>query len=157
MKREEFIEKYNHLFANEYAHPAVSDGWLGLLNLLCSSIDRRIDDIKKYNDIWLKNDVIDKNKHINNSNFIENFKIVQIKEKFGGLRFYVEGCNDELMQFIHSVEIFSYYICEECGTTENIGKTIGWVRTICKKCAINKGKIKEWSPKEGLFNSNIKR
>jgi hypothetical protein len=59
--------------------------------------------------------------------------IIQIKEKFGGLRFYcdIDG-TDEFLQL--NLMEKSYTICEECGRPgeERPG---GWVKTLCDDCA----------------------
>jgi hypothetical protein len=61
--------------------------------------------------------------------------ITQIKEKFGGLRFYVDKYPKELEDMIINAESMSYYVCERCGTRENVGLTVGgWYRTICLDC-----------------------
>lgn len=60
----------------------------------------------------------------------------QVKEKFGGLRFYVEGGTDEHHAYISFAEALSYRICETCGTTTNVVQTVGgWVYTTCRPCA----------------------
>jgi len=58
--------------------------------------------------------------------------IYQIKEKFGGLRFYVDGTT-ELLDFIDEMEAKSLTICEHCGKP---GKPRygGWVLTMCDEC-----------------------
>lgn len=44
-------------------------------------------------------------------------QVMQVKEKFGGLRFYVAGARGvELAPLISAAETASYHICEECGT-----------------------------------------
>lgn len=58
----------------------------------------------------------------------------QVKEKYGGLRFYVEGASREQYAVISFVETLSNYICERCGSTKNIGHTIGWITTLCEDC-----------------------
>lgn len=56
----------------------------------------------------------------------------QIKEKFGGLRFYVNGANDEQWAKIHFAESLSHRICEECGTMKDaMTYQMGWHRTLC--------------------------
>ena len=61
--------------------------------------------------------------------------ITQIKEKFGGLKFYVDKYTEELSEMIHNAEAESYCVCETCGTRENVGITVGgWYRTICPDC-----------------------
>lgn len=46
---------------------------------------------------------------------ISNFKIVQIKEKFGGLRVYVRHGNDHIFDLIDAAEKIAYETCELCG------------------------------------------
>lgn len=58
----------------------------------------------------------------------------QVKEKFGGLRFYVEGSSKEQHAVISFAETLSYYVCETCGSTKNIGHTTGWITTLCEEC-----------------------
>lgn len=59
----------------------------------------------------------------------------QVKEKFGGLRFYYSGGNEETSAMISFAEALSYKICEECGRYDNtVGSTSGWITTICKEC-----------------------
>jgi hypothetical protein len=57
-------------------------------------------------------------------------KIVQVKEKFGGLRIYTDYGNDELDQVIREVGYESVKICETCGKPGEVrGK--GWYYTSC--------------------------
>ena len=65
----------------------------------------------------------------------ENFKAAQVKEKFGGLRFYFDGGDEQISKLIHKAETESYKTCEECGIKENVTtKGPGWIRTLCDKC-----------------------
>lgn len=57
--------------------------------------------------------------------------IEQIKEKFGGLRFYVSNVPMEMFDFIGDVEEESYTICEECGKPGTTRDDLGWVLTLC--------------------------
>jgi len=62
-------------------------------------------------------------------------RICQIKEKFGGLRFYIGEGNTEIFDIISKYEELSYEICEKCGSTEDVetgGK--GWISSLCSKC-----------------------
>ena len=61
-------------------------------------------------------------------------EITQIKEKFGGLRFYVGGATDEVFDLIDRAEAESLKICEGCGTKENVETKGGWLLTLCDKC-----------------------
>lgn len=71
------------------------------------------------------------------------FRIDQIKEKYGGLRFYYSGGTEAISGMVYLAESLSYSICETCGTTKNVGSTSGWIYTICKTC---------WNKNEGAKN-----
>lgn len=66
------------------------------------------------------------------------FKFVQIKEKFGGLRAYTEGVSgddaQEALELIHEAEENSYNVCEKCGDEGEISRNGGWIRTRCDEC-----------------------
>ena len=63
---------------------------------------------------------------------------VQVKEKFGGLRFYGTGGDDKIHAFIWFAESISGRICEECGTMKDVMTYgMGWVRTLCPEHADN--------------------
>lgn len=55
----------------------------------------------------------------------------QVKEKFGGLRFYINGGTDEIFNRITEAERKSYEICEETGKPGKLRTDIGWHRTLC--------------------------
>jgi hypothetical protein len=54
----------------------------------------------------------------------------QVKEKFGGLRFYVMAASRTHYEYISFAESMSYRTCEQCGAP---GKTYtdGWHTTLC--------------------------
>lgn len=59
-------------------------------------------------------------------------RIIQIKEKFGGLRFYCEiDGTDEFTKL--NIEGQSYNICEECGKPGK-AREGGWIKTLCDEC-----------------------
>lgn len=60
-------------------------------------------------------------------NWIE---IQQIKEKFGGLRFYYDGGDDEISGMVRMAESWAANSCETCGN-KGERRSGGWVRTLC--------------------------
>lgn len=56
--------------------------------------------------------------------------VVQVKEKFGTLRFYTNHANERASAYIEFAEHLSGRVCEECGAP---GRTRGrgWIRTLC--------------------------
>lgn len=102
------INDFPHIFTN-MKYIECGDGWFGLIYKICDYINKFDKDIE--------------------------CQAVQIKEKFGGLRFYVAKAPTAVYNFIDMFERFSFYVCEECGTTINVttdGKS--WVKTLCDKC-----------------------
>lgn len=62
---------------------------------------------------------------------LTKFEVVQVKEKFGGLRFYVSHGTKEIEAAIREAEAISYKTCEWCGK-EGTGTTDGkWQLTLC--------------------------
>ena len=63
-------------------------------------------------------------------------EVLQVKEKFGGLRFYVNSATEEMYRLISEAESQSYEICEECGKPGTLSQKIkgGWMKTLCLEC-----------------------
>jgi hypothetical protein len=59
--------------------------------------------------------------------------IMQVKEKFGGLRFYIGSATDVVWKRIKEAEAKSYDICEACSKDGSIRKE-GWWKTRCDEC-----------------------
>jgi len=64
---------------------------------------------------------------------------VQVKEKFGGLRFYIQSGSDAIYDLIEEAEALSLKTCEQCGEPGEL-RGVGWVSTMCDKC---------WAKKQG--------
>lgn len=85
-----------------------ADGWFDVLWRLC-------EDIEKLNPP-------------------EEFEVYQVKEKFGGLRFYVGAATEEIFDRIEQAEKESYETCETCGSKDNVTSEGSWIVTLCKEC-----------------------
>jgi hypothetical protein len=57
----------------------------------------------------------------------------QVKEKFGGLRFYIKGASNEVHKRISQAENLSYETCEKCGEKGELRTNIGWHTILCDK------------------------
>jgi hypothetical protein len=64
----------------------------------------------------------------------EDFYVDQVKEKYGGLRFYVGNDTLEIYDRIVEAEEESYTICEDCGSVGAVTSNHGWLSTLCDKC-----------------------
>jgi hypothetical protein len=90
-----------------------SDGWFDLIHKLCTDIEIVCEKLKLSDYDW---------PHAS-----------QIKEKYGGLRFYTDSACDAVYDLIEAAERTSLVTCECCGLP---GKTRegGWIRTLCDTC-----------------------
>jgi hypothetical protein len=103
---------YPKIFMGKYGGFAVGAGWYPILEKLCANIQHHID--------W-------KNRE---SEVVPQVVVEQIKEKFGGLRFYYQGGDDYISGLVSMAESYADIACEDCG---GIGKrrSGGWIRTLC--------------------------
>lgn len=67
------------------------------------------------------------------SEVAEKFRITQIKEKFGGLRFYTNWSTVEIDKIIDKYENISYSTCIRCGSPAK-WITKGWISPFCDNC-----------------------
>lgn len=117
------------------------DGWYSLIDSICEYIMADVSKLKS--EIELYKNSLNDNARIKDEleqKLIEAEKnlpvVIQVKEKFGGLRFYVHGATESQCDYIHFVERMSYRICEDCGTTKDvITYNVGWTRTLCPEHA----------------------
>lgn len=64
----------------------------------------------------------------------KEMKASQVKEKFGGLRFYMTLYNEEFQKLIREAQNKSFHICEECGKPGQLIQA-GWLYTSCEEHA----------------------
>jgi hypothetical protein len=63
---------------------------------------------------------------------IEDLSVFQIKEKFGGLRVYLENAPRELHNIVSKAEDRALETCELCGQKGSIDQKASWIRTLCE-------------------------
>lgn len=104
---------------NAYGFPcSVNDGWYRLIHVLC----RELTDL-----------------YIANGRDPSEIMMMQVKEKYGQLRFYTGGLIDGAHDIIYRYEEMSYEVCEICGDTGTLCVKGGWYQTLCKKHMHEKG------------------
>jgi hypothetical protein len=127
-----------------------NDGWYDLLDILCGNIQSHINSAMDSRKWTLEhNRKIDEDPAYVGSNGdpyhkravpcpIEQVRAVQVKEKFGTLRFYCDGSDDTIQGMISIAESMSARLCEECG---NRARTRGgsWIRTLCDQHHVKLG------------------
>jgi hypothetical protein len=131
MTTEEIIAKYPKIFEDYVGNPGkvnwygVPDGWLSIVDKLCGAIQNYIDNTTRYSKLGpLKP---------------EQVTCVQMKEKFGGLRFYTNGHDDIVEGMISMAEHMCNHTCQDCGSEQDLGVTSGWVSVLCRSCVIGHG------------------
>lgn len=120
-KDKALCDKYPLIFAERHMDPHdtcmcwgldCGDGWYDLIDLLCGQLQSMTD---------------------NNPHAPDRFPqvvAVQVKEKYGGLRFYVRNASDYQDGMIQMAEAVAYKTCDVCGKAgkPNDG---GWIKTRC--------------------------
>ena len=125
-------EQFPKMFAEQYGGFAVGAGWWPILEALCANIQQHLD--------W-------KNREVE---VVPQVVVEQVKEKFGGLRFYYEGGDEQIYGMVRMAEVWAGMACEDCGEP---GKRRGggWVRTLCDKHeAERNARIEEPNRRYGL-------
>ena len=64
----------------------------------------------------------------------ETYEILQVKEKFGALRWYDNSNSSKIREVIRRYEYLSRYVCAQCGSPATVVST-GWVIPFCELCA----------------------
>ena len=91
------------------------DGWFDILWRLCEDLEPLVAEFEEAGG--------------------PKFEVLQVKEKFGGLRFYV-NCrrNEEIRQRIGIAAEESFHTCEVCGQPGTLRED-RWIRTLCDEHA----------------------
>jgi hypothetical protein len=97
------------------------DGWYNILDTLCKYIQNHVD------------------RNLRSDQNAEQVQVeaTQVKEKYGGLRFYYHGGDDFIDGLVWMAEGLSNRTCEVCGApgTQN---SHGWIKTRCGPCSEEK-------------------
>jgi hypothetical protein len=63
----------------------------------------------------------------------------QVKEKYGGLRFYMNHNTDEMEELIEKAEKEAKETCEMCASRGKFCVKNKWYQTLCETCAAENG------------------
>lgn len=119
-----YIEKYpwlrllnmytGKLYVNHDAMDEMPFGWkIAFGEMMCEELDQVI------------------RKHA----LVDKFIVLQIKEKFGQLKFYHNYRDiDEINMIVEKYSLISAYVCIHCGQPQAKILNLGWIQPICRKC-----------------------
>jgi hypothetical protein len=106
------------------------NGWYQILDSLCANIQHHIDWSHKNHkwDLEYNEKNLEEQRPVRE--VVPQVIAMQVKEKFGGLRFYYDGGDDNITGMVRMAESWAAHACEECG---NPGKSRngGWIKTLC--------------------------
>ena len=105
-------EQFSQMFTEPYGGFCCGEGWWPIIAELCGQIQNHIN--------W-------KNRQ---SEIVPQVVVGQIKEKFGGLRFYYSGGDDEISGMVRMAEAWANNTCETCGAPGK-RRDGGWIKTLC--------------------------
>jgi len=120
---EQLVKKYPKIFADRNKNETETamcwgfecgDGWFNIIDALCSNIQQYIDFKAERNEP------------------VSQAVAFQVKEKFGGLRYYINGGDDTIDQLISFAEDMSYRTCDVCGNVGTV-RDEGWIKTRCDR------------------------
>lgn len=128
MNNKELIERYNFLMPRNrwtgkipvefnYSYTeldAMPDGWRNAFG------ERMCEEIR--------NALIEANR-------LDEYRISQIKEKYGTLRWYDFGATQKVYDIISKYEYISRFVCMNCGRPYAKELNNGWIYTLCENCA----------------------
>lgn len=106
--------KYGDMFHPRLGGFAIGPGWYHIVEALCDTIAWHLKN--------LKDDVR------------PDFKVVQVKEKFAGLRFYVDNADAAINGMIYMAENWADKSCEVCGN-RGTRRNTGGLRVLCDEHA----------------------
>jgi len=131
VKYDEFAKEmeteYPKMFADPYGGFCVGAGWWQIIKSLCMRIQYYTD--------W-KNSQFETH---GRGSPVKQVTVLQIKEKFGGLRFYYSGGDDVVDGMIRMAESWAANTCEECGKPGE-SRSGGWIRTLCDEHEVERQK-----------------
>lgn len=127
------LEKYPKIFAQRNLPMSQTamcwgfscgNGWYNIIDALCANIQGYID---------------------SKEGKVPQVEATQVKEKFGGLRFYTNHIDDYIDGVINMAESMSKRTCESCGNPGQSNDS-AWIITLCDPC--REKEYRRWEEKE---------
>lgn len=102
----EYLETYHGI--KPYCGCDLPPGWFALVRQLVVQLERAVEWKPEY--------------------------VAQIKEKFGGLRFYTDSPVRGHWAIVSRAQALSFKTCERCGMDGTTVNHRGWLVTVCRAC-----------------------
>jgi len=110
------------------------DGWYNILDSLCQTIKNRVNSVNNRIDLEIQN----KKPTLVPFNTQKKMycEAAQVKEKYGSLRFYIDGGDVYIRGAIAMAESLSKVVCELCGNIKKLDNN-KQIKVRCEKCRKN--------------------
>lgn len=135
--------KYPELFERASStYFSISDGWLGIIDTLFGLLSKDLRRVQQDLDNLKERIASGNTPSYPGAPTVESLTVQleqekemiptirQIKEKFGGLRIYMDVKKDSHREYIDFAESMSYHVCEVCGAP-GVPRRTGWIKVLC--------------------------
>lgn len=153
----QLCEKFPDIFKNRNAPMnqtcmcwgfSCGDGWYPIIEAMCSNIQWHIDWRLEQIDYAHRFNAELEEARVNDFENWPDWKMretqkvpepvtpvvaIQVKEKFGTLRFYYSGGDDFVRGVVRMAESMSARMCEVCSAPATSDPNNGWARTVCSE------------------------
>ena len=135
---ENLAKKWPGIFQKaKVTHFDIGEGWITLIDTLCGLLSYKLETAQSR--LQYSIDAGNLNKEDRAmleavvAKELEDLPtIIQVKEKYGGLRFHVDNSVPEYDNYISFSESMSMVMCEECGAPGE-PRSDGWTKTLCER------------------------
>lgn len=138
-KFEDLAKRWPDLFqkAGDFEF-SIGEGWYDIVDVLCGFLSYDVESAKRRLKYAMENPNANMAESIASieaklAKAIEELPtLAQVKEKFGTMRFYVDGGTPEMHNYIEFAEAMTGRTCEVCGDRGK-SRSGGWIRVLCDK------------------------
>ena len=107
---------------------ACGDGWYHIIDELSATIQDRVE--------WLNGEGQHSYRELPEDHKHVSVEATQVKEKWGSLRFYLNGSDEYIDGAISLAESLSSKTCSQCGIPRRTSQSRGWIHSLCENCKI---------------------
>lgn len=117
---------------------SINDGWYNIVDVLCGFLSYDIEQARSRLKYSMENPTARFSESVDElearvAKALEELPtLAQVKEKFGTMRFYIDGGTAEMHNYIEFAEAMTSRTCEVCGD-QGKSRNTGWVKVLCDK------------------------
>lgn len=125
----EMQKEFPKMYLAGHAQFEINEGWFNIVRVLSRHIQFYIDQTNERRALLLKNNP----NNVVIPDEVKQVVVVQLKEKFGGLRFYYNASNDQYISgLVDMASEWASHTCHVCGATGKLRRG-SWIQVLCDK------------------------